>query len=126
MDLSMRTEAFGADDQSWLGSAHGADATESITLDTSAFTAGTHYDALGGNFKSGIALTRLGSGLYGPAGAVGDVHGFLWASVRVPNAATIDPSAAMLSHGKVRISRLPVAVTGAAVGGNAGQIRFVA
>lgn len=67
MDLSLKTEAFGSDDQSWLGSAHGTDATESITLDTSTFTAGTHYPA--GYFKSGIPLGKItSSGKYGPYG----------------------------------------------------------
>lgn len=125
MDLSLRTESYGVDDQSWLGSAHGADATESVTLDTSAFTAGTHYDALGGRFFSGIALARLAGGKYGPAAAIADVDGYLWGSVSAPAAATTDPSGAMLTHGKIRLSRLPVAVTGVAVGDSVGQFRYV-
>jgi hypothetical protein len=64
MDLSLRRESFLVDDQSWLGSEHGTQATESITLDTSAFTANTHYPD--GFFKSGIPLAKLASGLYGP------------------------------------------------------------
>jgi hypothetical protein len=67
MDLTLRTEAFASDDQSWLGSAHGADATQSITLDTSAFTSGTHYPD--GYFKSGIPLGKItATGKYGPYG----------------------------------------------------------
>lgn len=64
MDLSLRRESFLVDDQSWLGSEHGTQATESITLDTSAFTANTHYPD--GFFKSGLPLSKLTSGLYGP------------------------------------------------------------
>jgi hypothetical protein len=67
MDLSLRRESFLVDDQSWLGSEHGTQATESITLDTSAFTEGTHYPD--GFFKSGIPLAKLASGLYGPYAA---------------------------------------------------------
>src|SRR5688572_2258722 len=43
MDITVRSEAFGVEDRSWLGSAHGTEATRTITLDVSAFTAGTHY-----------------------------------------------------------------------------------
>lgn len=131
MDLSLRTEAFGVDDQSWLGSAHGTDATESITLDTSAFTAGTHYTALGGHFKSGIALGKItATGLYGPydGGAVDGreaLAGFLYAAVPAPAAATTDPSGAMLVHGKVVTARLPVAVDAAGVADVDGRIRFI-
>lgn len=64
MDLSLRRKSFGVDDQSWLGSSHGTDMNEPITLDTSAFTPATHYPD--GYFKSGIPLSKLASGLYGP------------------------------------------------------------
>lgn len=75
MDLSLRTTTFGADDQSWLGSAHGTDSTESVTLDVSAFTAGLHYTALGGYFKSGIPLAKItSSGLYGPYAVTDEVQ----------------------------------------------------
>jgi hypothetical protein len=65
MDLSQRTETFGQDDQSWLGSAHGTEMARSITLDTSAFTSGTHYP--NGYFPSGLAVGKItASGKYGP------------------------------------------------------------
>lgn len=55
-------------DDSWLGSAHGTDSTESITLDVSAFTSNTHY--VNGVFLSGIPLGKItASGKYGPYGA---------------------------------------------------------
>jgi hypothetical protein len=74
MILSPTTEAFQQEDQSWLGSAHGTDATVSITLDTSAFTANTHYP--NGYFISGIPLGKIAaSGLYGPyAGSPSEVQ----------------------------------------------------
>jgi hypothetical protein len=65
MNLSQTTKVYGVDDQSWLGSSHGTQSTRSITLDTSAFTEGTHYPD--GYFKSGIPLAKIaGSELYGP------------------------------------------------------------
>jgi hypothetical protein len=65
MDLTMKTESFGVDDMSWLGSRHGIGNCVSVTLDTSAFTEGIHYP--NGFFKSGIALAKItASGLYGP------------------------------------------------------------
>lgn len=129
MILAQTTEQFGSDDQSWLGSAHGTDATETIALDTSTFTAATHYPD--GYFKSGIPLGRLtAGGKYGPYnGAATDgrevLVGFLFAAVKAPTVNTIDPAAALLTHGKVRESRLPVTVDAAAKADVAGAIRFV-
>lgn len=65
MDLTTRTETFGVDDTSWLGSRHGIGECRSVTLDTSAFTEAIHYPD--GFFKSGIALAKItATGLYGP------------------------------------------------------------
>lgn len=74
MDLSLHTETFGQDDQSWLGSAHGTSMARSITLDTSAFTANTHYPS--GFFPSGLAVGKITStGKYGPyAGRASEVQ----------------------------------------------------
>ncbi|MEW1867038.1 head decoration protein [Streptomyces caelestis] len=128
MDLSLTTQTFGADDQSWLGSMHGTQATESITLDVSTFTAGTHYPA--GYFKSGIPLGRItATGKYGPYnGAAADgtetLVGFLYAAVKAPAANTTDVAGAMLVHGKVVASRLPVPVD-AAGRADVPMIRFI-
>ena len=129
MILAQTTEQFGSDDQSWLGSAHGTDATETISLDTSTFTPATHYPD--GYFKSGIPLGKItAGGKYGPydnAAADGrqTLVGFLYAAVKAPTDNTVDPSAAMLTHGKVRTSRLPIAVDAAGQTDVAGSIRFV-
>jgi hypothetical protein len=129
MDLSLTTQTFGADDQSWLGSMHGTQATESVTLDTSTFTAGTHYPD--GYFKSGIPLGKItAGGKYGPYdGAATDgrqtLVGFLFAAVKAPASNTVDVAGAMLVHGKVRSSRLPVPVDAAGQADVAGSIRFI-
>src|SRR3546814_8488140 len=39
----LKSETFGAGDQSWLGSAHGIRNARTVTIDISAFTSGTHY-----------------------------------------------------------------------------------
>ncbi len=67
MDISLSTEAWVAEDRSWLGSRDGTEYTESITLDVSAFTANTHYPD--GHIPSGTVLAKLGNGLYGPYAA---------------------------------------------------------
>jgi hypothetical protein len=135
MDLSVRTETFGQDDQSWLGSAEGTDRATSITLDTSTFTSGTHYPD--GYFKSGIILGKItASGLYAPynnAAADGTevAAGLLLCAVDAPAATTTDVQAAMLWHGRVLVSKLPIA-EGTVGGPDAGgayktdlpQIRF--
>ncbi len=67
MDISVRSDGpWTAEDRSWIGSIDGTAHSRSITLDTSAFTAGTHYPA--GYVKSGTVLVKLSSGLYAPNG----------------------------------------------------------
>lgn len=129
MILAQVTEQFGSDDQSWLGSAHGTDSTETIVLDTSTFTAATHYPD--GYFKSGVPLGLItADGKYGPYDAAaedgrGTLVGFLFAAVKAPADNTLDPAAALLTHGKVRESRLPVPVDADGKTDVAGSIRFV-
>lgn len=131
MDLKQRTETFGVDDQSWLGSAHGADSTDSVTLRTASFTAGTHYTELGGYFKSGIPLGKItATGLYGPyadaaTDGTGVLAGFLFGAVPAPKVTTSDVVGAILVHGKVRESRLPLAVDAAGKADVAGRIIFI-
>lgn len=73
MDLTLRTETFAVDDQSWLASRHGVGEAVSVTLDTSAFTPSIHYPD--GFFKSGTALAKLTSGgKYGPYSTTDEVQ----------------------------------------------------
>lgn len=130
MDLSTRSEVFKADDQSWLGSAHGTDSARSITLDTSAFTAATHYPD--GFFPSGTPLGEItATGLYGPwtdaaVDGTGVLAGFLLTPVRAPLDNAVDVQGALLDHGRVVTDNLPIAVTPSAVAADvAGRIIFV-
>jgi hypothetical protein len=73
MDLTLRTETFAVDDQSWLASRHGVGEAVSVTLDTSAFTPSIHYPD--GYFKSGIGLAKItATGLYGPYNVTDEVQ----------------------------------------------------
>jgi len=130
MDLSLTTQTFGVDDQSWLGSEHGTQATESVTLDTSTFNPATHYP--NGYFRSGIPLGKItAGGKYGPYdNAATDgretLVGFLFAAVKAPADNTVDVGAALFVHGKVRSARLPLgAVDAAGRADVAGSIRFI-
>lgn len=128
MDLSVRHSAYGMDDQSWLGSAHGTDAAHSITIDVTTFTAATHYPD--GALKSGLPLavtgtTADGFNLYGlwtdndttPV----DLAGFLL----TPVAASSDQvGGALMEHGRVITDLLPVPVDDAAKASVAGRIIF--
>lgn len=133
-DISVSTVAFQSERRSWLYGLHGTDpgTTPSATLDVSAFTAASHYP--NGFLPSGLVLGRItATGLYAPynptfdadpvaAGQQGDgrevAAGILFASVRIPNLAdlTKDVGGALLVHGFVRISKLPIA-PGTAGGG---------
>lgn len=129
MDLSLTTQTYGVDDQSWLGSEHGTQATEPATLDTSTFTKATHYPD--GYFKSGIPLGVItATGKYGPYNAAATdgtetLVGFLFAAVKAPSVDTVDVAGALFTHGKVRAARLPVAVDAAGQADVAGSIRFI-
>ncbi|MEU6614485.1 head decoration protein [Streptomyces parvus] len=131
MNLQQTVRSFGMDDQSWLGSEHGTRATESCTLDTSTFTPATHYPA--GYFKSGVPLGQITAtkkfGPYDDTAVDGrqTLVGHLFAAVGAPADNTIDVSAAILTHGKVRVSRLPVPAAVDAAGRTdvAGSIRYL-
>lgn len=127
MNLSPTVETFGQDDQTWLGSAHGTDHARSITLDKSAFTAGTHYPA--GYFPSGLPLGLITAsqkyGPYTPAATDGTetLAGFLLTPVSVPSA-DVDPIGALFEHGRVVEANLPVAIDAAGRADVAGRITF--
>jgi hypothetical protein len=128
MNLTTTTEGFGQDDQSWLASAHGTDTARTITLDTSAFTAGTHYPS--GYFPSGLALGKItATGLYGPyddAAVDGRavLAGLLFTAVSAPSVTTVDPQGSLLWHGAVLAAKLPIAVDAAGQTDVAGYIKF--
>lgn len=110
MDISVRSETFGVENRSWLGSAHGTEATRTITLDVSAFTEVTHFPD--GYIPSGTVLGRItASGLYGPYddGNIDGAEvaaGFLFNSVKVSTGGP-DVGAPMLEHGMVIEDKLP-------------------
>jgi hypothetical protein len=128
MDLSVRSETFGADNQTWLASAHGVgDVGRPVTLDKSAFTLGTHYPQ--GYFKSGIPLGKItATGKYAPYNnALSDgtevLAGFLLTPVKAPTE-DIDPVGALFEHGMVVEANLPIAVDAAGKTDVAGRIIF--
>jgi hypothetical protein len=128
MDLSVHTTSFGQDDQSWLGSAHGTDTGRSITLDTSAFTAGTHYPD--GYFFSGLALGKITAtdlyGPYTPAASDGTdvLAGFLLTPVKPGSPTTVDVSGVLFEHGRVVEANLPIAIDANGRADVAGRITF--
>lgn len=121
MDISIKRTSFGQDDQSWLGSAHGTNAAQTITLDVSTFTAATHYP--GGYLKSGLPLAKDGDKhVLWTAGA--DLAGFLFTAVSAPVVASTPVGAALLEHGRVIVAKLPVPVDTAGQATASGRIIF--
>lgn len=129
MNLTPTIETYGQDDQSWLGSEHGTSSARSITLDTSTFTAGTHYPT--GHFPSGLPLGKItASGKYGPySDAAVDgrttLVGFLLCAVKAPSVTTVHPQGALYDHGKVVEAKLPIAVDAAGKADVLGRIQFL-
>lgn len=114
-DISVSTTAYQVEKRNWLLSQHGTDpgTTPSVTLDVSAFTAGTHYP--NGYLRSGLAVGRITTtGLYGPydnAALDGrqDAAGFLFSAVAVPTSGA-DVGGAIVVHGFVSLGKLPIAL----------------
>lgn len=102
MDLSMNSVSWGAGDQRWIGSRHGTQNAQTVTLDITAFT------AFGDTIPSGVPLKRNGAGKYVPVSAIGDtLAGFLF--TEQPNKGTVQV-APMIWHGLIRTRYLPSAI----------------
>ncbi|MEU9515913.1 hypothetical protein [Micromonospora sp. NPDC048169] len=114
MDISLTTETFGVDNQDWLASGEGTDRCQSITIDLTTFTAGTHYP--NGYLPSGFALKKLSGGKYGlwtngdESAAV--IAGHSFTALKIKTGAT-KVSGALLWHGAVKIAKLPHSVNAA-------------
>ena len=121
-DLSVVSTSYQVEDRSWLLSKHGTEFTPSATFDVSAFTAATHYP--NGYLKSGIAVAKLtATRKYVPyvdagSGGQGVLAGYIFAACKVPNLAdlNVDTAGAIVIHGVVSESKLPIA-NGATGGG---------
>lgn len=110
----LRTEAFGAGDQTWLGSTHGIRNARTGIIDISAFTPATHYPD--GYIKSGFPVALVG-GVYVPydvtAGVTtgaGVYAGHILTDQRVIG--TEDFAAPILDHGRVNIAKVATILTG--------------
>jgi hypothetical protein len=122
--LNIRSEEFlPAENQEWLGSAHGTQEMESVTLDHTAFG---DFDGL---VPSGVVLARAADNKVVPydgagAGAVATAIGHLFTTTVVPTDA--DTTGSLYWHGRVRVSKLP-ANSGydAGVAADLPQIRYV-
>lgn len=126
MELGVKRSSVGQDDQSWLGSAHGTDAPQTITLDTTSFTAAEQFtDNVGGWLKSGLPLAQTGTEdgqrVYGLWTTGATLAGFLFTGVQ---ASADRVGGAILEHGRVKTAKLPVAVDAAGQTSAAGRIIF--
>jgi hypothetical protein len=128
VDLTTKTESFTSEDQSWLGSPHGAgDMCASIVLDTALFTAGTHFPD--GSLRSGTPLGKVtATGRYGPynnALATGQevLAGFLLTPQKMATGGA-NPGGSLLEHGIVIEANLPIAIDAAGKADVAGRIVF--
>jgi hypothetical protein len=115
-DISVRKDNYNVDHKDWLGSAHGTNATRSVTLDTTLFPDATW--ALDGDRRhipSGIMLGRVtATGMYGPYSDIAvdgrqTLAGVLFDGVRAKSSTVAGArvGAAMLEHGVVVEARLP-------------------
>jgi hypothetical protein len=127
--IAPTTTSFALDNNAWLGSSHGTEAIESITVDADqGFVAGTHYP--NGFIPSGTPLGKITAsgkyGLYDDAASDGrqTLVGFLMGGLQV-TATTDDLGGALFVHGKIRESKLPFTVDANGKADVASRIRFI-
>lgn len=129
-DISVSKTTYQTEKLSWLLDRGGWE-MDNVTLDISAFTAGTHYP--NGFIPSGTNLGKItATGIYGPydnAAVDGRevFRGHLGISTKVPNIAdtTKDAGAPLLFAAVVKESKLPAAVDAAGKTDVAGWIRYL-
>jgi len=134
MNLGIKRETLTpSENQEWLGSAHGTQEMDSITLDAAlcrtAFPTGV--------IPSGIKLGKVtATGLYAPSleGAVNGtetVAGHLFTTVdltaggAIAVADTVDTPASLLWHGEVVTAKIPALAVGAVRTAGAALIKYV-
>ncbi len=108
--LGIRSESFGAGDQSWLGSRHGTETPKSATLDPTAWTAKTSAD---GRIKSGEPFAVV-AGLAVPYNSGGSggaevLAGFILTDQAV-TAGAGNVTFPGIWHGRIILSKLPSTV----------------
>lgn len=122
-----RTILDGVGNPAAFASAHGLDATRTITLDVEAFTAATHYPK--GVIRNCTPVGKItASGLYGPYDNAAEdgtetLAGFVVGDYSVDGQDRLQ--VALLDHGKIRESELPIPVDAAGKADVAGRIQFV-
>ena len=121
MNLATKTETWGNEDLSWLGSAHGLEMADSVTIDRTAALAVTAW-ATDGVVPAGAVLGKVtATGRYAPwvdaaVDGSGVAAGLLISPVML--GASGNPQGAIISHGQVIVAKLP-ASSGYAAGANA-------
>lgn len=98
MNLQPKVEAWGAGDQSWLASRHGADVAKTVTLKGSAFK------AFGEVIPSGVPLKKGAGDLYEPVAEASELEGFLFTAQTATDGNIVAP---MVWHGRIKSANLP-------------------
>ena len=99
MSIVLNTERNGHADLRWLGSRHGSDVCETVTLDVAKFS------DFGDTIPSGTPLKRSSDGRVEPVTAANDeLAGFLLLDRPARGAAQTAP---MLWHGRILVKNLP-------------------
>ena len=112
----LRTETFGAGDQSWLGSTHGIANARTEVVNVSAFTAATHFP--NGYLPSGFPVAKVGGALVpyvvdeATVTGAGVLAGHLLTDQPIATGAS-NFAAPLLDHGRVKAAKVAsLALTG--------------
>lgn len=101
--FDIRSESFGAGDQSWMGSTHGIDSAKSVTLDPAAWSGKLTDDKV---LRSGEAMAIV-DGLAVPyVAGTNTLSGFLLTDQTIrPNGG--NATVPCVWHGRIKLSKLP-------------------
>lgn len=105
----LKSETFGAGDQSWLDSSHALRNSRTEVLDISAFSSSTNYP--NGYIPSGTPLAKVGgmvvpyTSAEGTTTGAGVLHGHLLTDQ--PVVGTVDFAVPVQDHGRVKAAKVP-------------------
>lgn len=108
----LKTETYGAGDQSWLDSAHAIRNARTEVVNVSAFTAATHYP--NGFIPSGTPVAKVAGALVpydsleATVTGAGILHGHLFTDQ--PVVGTGNFPAPVIDHGRVKTAKVPQGV----------------
>lgn len=125
-DFQLKTQTYGQDDQTWLGSVHGTDAARTGTLNIATLTPATHYP--NGHLPSGLPVGKItATGLYGlfDKDATDGRQVLVGHTLTAQKVGTSNVVVPILDHGRIIEANLPFPIAAEGKTSAAGRLIYV-